>query len=319
MYGVSSNYWDSLNFFGWNSAYENVLFYQSVLAMSDIENYLGNAEDAAYYTDVAARVKKVFNETFWDGTKGRYITSINKKGDVLDFGLTFVNFMAASAGLADERQLEKIYSWVDGERVIDGDTSKGADIYNFKVSARSNTVAVETIEEDGLHYWWYNGHSFNDVLPGMWGEYGLQMQNGGTIFYTSYYDISGRTGISGDNAMKRFNVIMDEFHKDQLRRDPRTSSGFTGEHQRRVSRERSGAHDLRHGHRRYNARAFGAQDRRLSAFGHELCGSEFLRVRQSDILDRGQQDDSRAGGVLKERKILRQAPCRKNLVYHARK
>ena len=193
--------------------------------MSDIENYLGNAEDAAYYTDVAARVKKVFNETFWDGTKGRYITSINKKGDVLDFGLTFVNFMAASAGLADERQLEKIYSWVDGERVIDGDTSKGADIYNFKVSARSNTVAVETIEEDGLHYWWYNGHSFNDVLPGMWGEYGLQMQNGGTIFYTSYYDISGRTGISGDNAMKRFNVIMDEFHKDQLRRDPRTSFG----------------------------------------------------------------------------------------------
>lgn len=225
VYGVSSNYWDSLNFFGWNSAYENVLFYQSVLAMSDIENYLGNAEDAAYYTDVAARVKKVFNETFWDGTKGRYITSINKKGDVLDFGLTFVNFMAASAGLADERQLEKIYSWVDGERVIDGDTSKGADIYNFKVSARSNTVAVETIEEDGLHYWWYNGHSFNDVLPGMWGEYGLQMQNGGTIFYTSYYDISGRTGISGDNAMKRFNVIMDEFHKDQLRRDPRTSFG----------------------------------------------------------------------------------------------
>ena len=75
--------------------------------------------------------------------------------------------MAASAGLADEGQLEKIYSWVDGKRVIDGDTSKGADIYNFKVSARSNTVAVETIEEDGLHYWWYNGHSaaLFSILP----------------------------------------------------------------------------------------------------------------------------------------------------------
>ena len=226
VYGVSSNYWDSLNFFGYNSAYENILFYQSVLAMADIENYLGNAESAKYYEAVAKQVKKTFNEYFWDSAKGRYITSVNVKGDVLDFGVTFVNFMAVSAGLASEEQAVSIYDWVDGNRIIETDTSKGADIYNFKVSARSNTVAVETIQEDGLHYWWYNGHSFNDVLPGHWGEYGLQMQNGGTIFYTSHYDVSGRTTISGDNAMKRFNAIMDEFHIDSLRRDPRTSFGI---------------------------------------------------------------------------------------------
>ena len=226
VYGVSSNYWDSLNFFGYNSAYENILFYQSVLAMADIENYLGNKEDANYYLTTAERIKKTFNEYFWDSSKGRYITSVNVKGDVLDFGITFVNFMAVSAGLASEEQAVAIYDWVDGKRIIDTDTSKGADIYNFKVSARSNTVAVETIMEDGLHYWWYNGHSFNDVLPGHWGEYGLQMQNGGTIFYTSHYDVSGRTFISGDNAMARFNTIMDEFHIDSLRRDPRTSFGI---------------------------------------------------------------------------------------------
>lgn len=223
--GVSSNYWDSLNFFGYNSAYENVMFYQAVLAMSDIENYLGNAEDANYYLSIAEKVKKKFNDYFWDENKGRYITSVNVKGDVLDFGVTFVNFMAVSAGLASEEQAVSIYDWVDGNRIVEGDTSTGADIYNFKVSARSNTVAVETVQEDGLHYWWYNGHSFNDVLPGHWGEYGLQMQNGGTIFYTSHYDISGRTIVSGDNAMQRFNTIMDEFHIDSLRRDPRTSFG----------------------------------------------------------------------------------------------
>ena len=75
-------------------------------------------------------------------------------------------------------------------------------------------------------YWWYNGHSFNDVLPGHWGEYGNQMQNGGTIFYISHYDVSGRTVVSADNAIGRFNAIMDEFHKDQLRRDPRTKFGI---------------------------------------------------------------------------------------------
>lgn len=224
--GVSSNYWDSLNFFGYNSAYENVLFYRSVLAMADIENYLGNTSDAEYYAELAPKIKRVFNETFWDDEAGRYITAINVKGDVLDFGVTFVNFMAASAGLASEEQAKLVYDWVDGKRIVEGDTSTGEDIYNFKVSARSNTVAVETIVEDGLHYWWYNGHSFNDVLPGHWGEYGNQMQNGGTIFYISHYDVSGRTIVSADNAIGRFNAIMDEFHKDQLRRDPRTKFGI---------------------------------------------------------------------------------------------
>ena len=226
VYGLSSNYWDSLNFFGYNSSYENIFFYEAVLAMVDIETYLGNTEGAAYYASIAERVKTRFNEYFWDPVKGRYITSVNVKGDVLDFGLTMVNFMAVSAGLASPEQAQLIYDWVDGKRIIEGDNSTGEDIYNFKVSARTNTVAVETIEEDGLHYWWYNGHDFNDVIPGHWGVYGQQMQNGGTIFYTSYYDVVGRNYLSADLAMERFNVIMEEFHKDSLRRDPRTKWGY---------------------------------------------------------------------------------------------
>ena len=225
VYGVSSNYWDSLNCFGYNSAYENFLFYRAVIAMGDIESYLGETANAEYYYALSRRIKTVFNETFWDAGKGRYITSINVKGDVLDFGFTPLNFMAAACGLADAEQLEAIYGWVDGKRIIEGDNSTGEDIYAFKVSARSNTYAVENITEDGLHYWWYNGHSFNDVLPGHWGVYGNQMQNGGTIFYSSHYDITGRIALDADNAAQRFNAIMEEFHKDELRRDPQTKWG----------------------------------------------------------------------------------------------
>ena len=223
--GVSSNYWDSLNFFGYQSAYENVFFFQAVLAMADIESFIGNSEKAEYYAGLASKIRRVFNETFWDAEKGRYITSINVRGERLDFGITFENFMAVAAGLASEEQAESIYDWIDGKRIIESDTSTGEDIYAFKVSARTNTVAVESVEEDGLHYWWYNGHSFNDVLPGHWGLYGQQMQNGGTIFYTSFYDVAGRSFLSADNAIARFNVIMDEFHVDSLRRDPRTKWG----------------------------------------------------------------------------------------------
>ena len=128
---------------------------------------------------------------------------------------------------------------MDGKRIIEGDDSTGEDIYAFKVAPRSNTYGIENVVgEDGLHYWWYNeyfwfhhgfkeGETFyNDVHEGLWGEYGNQMQNGGTIFYISHYDVSGRTVLSADLAMDRFNVIMEEFHKDSLRRDPRTKWGY---------------------------------------------------------------------------------------------
>ena len=227
--GKASNYWDAMLFFGYNSAYENVFFYQSILAMADIEAYLGNTEEVARYTEIAKKVKKTFNDYFWDEKKGRYITSVNVKGEVLDFGVTFINFMAVAAGLASDEQAQLVYDWVDGKRIIEGDHATGQEIYTFKVAARSNTVDIASVdvEVDGkiLHYWWYNGHEWADVLPGMGGQFGWQMQNGGTIFYISHYDVAGRTQLSADLAIERFNVIMDEFHIDSLRRDPKTKWG----------------------------------------------------------------------------------------------
>lgn len=71
----------------------------------------------------------------------------------------------------------------------------------------------------GKYYWGYQGTD-NDVTPGKWGEYGNQMQNGGSIFYISHYDVGGRVRMDADNAAERFNTIIEEFHKDELRRDP---------------------------------------------------------------------------------------------------
>ena len=57
------------------------------------------------------------------------------------------------------------------------------------------------------------------------GAFGNQMQNGGTIFYTSYYDIMGRYKNDAQSAFDRFSVIVDEFHVDSLRRNSRTVYG----------------------------------------------------------------------------------------------
>ena len=220
---VASNYWDAITAFGYISSYENIFFYAAVNAYADILEYYG--EDASYYRTLSETIKKKFNDTFWDRTKKRYITSINVNGVKIDFGITYVNFMAVALGLADDLKAEAIYSWLDGERIIEGDTSTGEDIYGrFKYAARSNTLDVSKVTDDkGAWYWWYNADVMSPAA-GL-GAYGNQMQNGGTIFYTSYYDIMGRYKNDAQSAFDRFSVIVDEFHVDSLRRNSRTVYG----------------------------------------------------------------------------------------------
>ncbi len=220
---VASNYWDAMTSFGYISSYENILYYASLNAYADILEYYG--EDATYYRGLAELTKQRFNDTFWDRTKKRYITSINKNGEKLDFGVTYVNFMAATYGLADDIQTRAIYSWMDGERIIESDTSKGEDIYGrFKYAARGNTLDVSKVtDKDGQWYWWYNAEVMSPA-QGL-GAYGNQMQNGGTIFYISYYDLMGRFTIDKESAFKRFSTIVEEFHVDSLRRNSRTMYG----------------------------------------------------------------------------------------------
>ena len=222
--GNSSNYWDAIKAFGYISSYENIYFYRSLLAMADIETFRGDTAKAKEYADLAAKTKTAFNKTFWDAAKGRYITSIDANGKKLDFGITFVNTMAVSAGLADASQAKLIYDWLDGKRIIAGDTSQGKDIYSaFKIASRSITVDISTV---GPPYYWedYNGQL--PCTPGTFGGWGNQMQNGGTIFYISYYDLLGRLDSLGSiYAFSFFKTILNEFHVDSLRRFPYTVHG----------------------------------------------------------------------------------------------
>ena len=216
--GNASNYWDTHRAFGYKSAYENALFYGSLIAMAEIKTYLNDNSAAEYYYQLAEKAKEEYNKLFWDEAKGRYITSVNIKGERIDFGMTFVNFYATAFGVATEERAKLIYDWVDGKRIIPTDTSTGKDIYGaFIYSARTNTVDVSST--GAPYYWWDHGGALPPV-PGAFGGYDHQMQNGGTIFYISYYDLMGRIKAYGaNNAFTRFNTIIDEFHIDALRRN----------------------------------------------------------------------------------------------------
>jgi hypothetical protein len=218
--GKPGNYWDVWRF-GYKSAYANLLFYQSLDWMARLETALGNPSVAGEYRNLRAKVKKRFNETFWNKRSGRFIGWEDINGSRQDYGFTWVNLEAVACGIASEEHALSVLNWLDGNRKIYADTSTGEDIYYWKIAPRSNTVAAE----ENPAYW--DSWSL-PVGAGTQGEYGGQIQNGGHIFYVSYYDLMSRLRINGvQDAMRRMNVILDEFHTDQLRRKPGNRLGST--------------------------------------------------------------------------------------------
>jgi hypothetical protein len=218
-----NNYWDFW-LFGGQSAYDNAFFYESVRWMAEFEEALGNEAEAKTLRDLRPLVKRRFNETFWDGKKGRYIGWIASDGRPHDYGFPFVNLTAIAWGLADEAHAAGIFEWLDGKRIIEGETSTGKDIYAFRFAPRSNTIDAASGNPRMVNTW--NGGL--DVEPGGNAAFGQQIQNGGAIFYVSFYDLMARLRARGmADAMERMDGILAEAAIDEIRRDPANMRGHS--------------------------------------------------------------------------------------------
>ena len=220
--GHADTYWDFW-LDGYEGAYENVAFYRSLLRMKEMEAALGETARAQSLQQTADLVKEKYNETFWNPDKGRFISWIDKNGVRYDYGPLYINLPSVTEGLASPEHAKAIMSWVEGTRSVPGDDSTGSDLYHFKVTSRATTY-------DAAHgppmFISYNG--VLTVGPGGTAAFGVQMQNGGAIFYLSYYDLLARIAQSGpDNAWDRMQGILSEFEVDQLRRDPLGVRAFT--------------------------------------------------------------------------------------------
>ncbi|NJO17559.1 MAG: hypothetical protein HC877_18020 [Thioploca sp.] len=277
------DYWDNY-IVGYRSASLNIYFYASLRAMAAIKRKLqergelpdGKSLEAAKsfldtdYDSLAEQVKKRFNEVFWDSNsdKERYISSEDRNGTKVDFGMTFLQFEAMYYGLVDNEFVDvnktktkasSIYDWLDGKRSINSDIKNffeydsfgnkinvskgttGSNIYKYGFAPVSNTVPIEremnAPTDSG--YWWYDINSGVRVGRGKtsreycsWvngdeeclppnASYGTHLENGGAIFYTSFYDIMARFKYLGANdAHKRMTAITNEYGKDKLVRDP---------------------------------------------------------------------------------------------------
>ena len=143
----------------------------------------------------------------WNPVTKRFCIGINEyNGKIHDYGHLYLNLEAVVAGIGTDQQQLDIMQWVDGQRIIEGDTSTGKDIYFYEFAPRFNTRDCEEdggcfgfIQDENFYYpLWFNGYR----------TWSRQLQNGGAVVAWSYYDLMARAKVLGiDNALKRLEEI----------------------------------------------------------------------------------------------------------------
>ncbi len=202
--GTPSNKWFNFRF-GYLDAYTNISFNKAMTSLSKLYALMGENDKADQYASVAKQHASAFNDRFWNESTQRYIGCVDKNNVSYDYGFTFLNLEAIEAGIADSAKAEAIFLWLDGERIIENDTSKGEDIYKYGFAPRNTTVQAED------NWWDYLGGTLPLSTAGGYDKY---YQNGGASLYTAYYDILARYE-SGDKqgALDRITALIEEYNK----------------------------------------------------------------------------------------------------------
>ena len=211
--GVGNNYWDLLPF-GGHDAYATIYLHTALRRMAELERAIlahptwsipadGGPFAADDLTALADAVRTDFQQRFWSPATGRFVGWIDGEGKAYDYGFTIMNLEAIDAGLASPEQARSVFDWLDGKREVEGDTSRGADIYHWRFGPRSTTR--RNVES----YVW--AWSRPQDIP--WGG---QVQDGGGVLGFSYYDVMARLDVNGpDDAWRRLEEILAWFREVQ--------------------------------------------------------------------------------------------------------
>jgi len=211
--GIGNNYWDLLPF-GWLDCYATIQYYDAVNMLAEIEREIKDhpewnvpdgflAFDPQELEQHAQDVKATGNQLFWNPTTGRFVACVDRDGQSHDYGYTFLNLEAIHYGFATEDHAKTIMQWITGERLVDGDTSQGTDIYHWRFAPRASTR--RNVE---WYFWAWNSP---ESIP--WGG---QVQDGGAVLGFSFHDLSARLKVLGaDNAWERLREILNWFAEVQ--------------------------------------------------------------------------------------------------------
>jgi hypothetical protein len=210
--GIGSNYWDLLPF-GGEDALATIYYYDALLDLAELEEQIArhpewtvaggaDAFDPADLRRHAREVRDYGRQRFWNPQTGRFGT-VDLDGQLHDFGFTFLNNEAVYYDFASPDQARSIRAWLAGERMVEGDTAQGADIYRWRFGPRSTT------KRNVDYYFW--GWSNPESIP-----FGSQVQDGGGVLGFSYHDLMARLATSGpDDVARRLKEICAWFDETQ--------------------------------------------------------------------------------------------------------
>jgi hypothetical protein len=205
-HGIGSNYWDLLPF-GHDDFYATYQYYRATLLMAEIEEAIlahpgwniprgALALDPQQLRDHAAAVKAKANEHFWNADTGRFYGAIDTTGKGWDYGFTFLNLDAIWYGIASDEHAKEIMDWLTGDRIVEGDTSTGEDIYHWRFGPRATT-------RRNLDWYGQGWYAPEDI------SWGGQVQDGGAVLGFSFYDLWARLRILGpEEAWQRLQEIL---------------------------------------------------------------------------------------------------------------
>ena len=192
-FGVDNGYWDTL----YKPVYDfetNMYFYQALKDLAEMEEILGESAKASTLNSTASAVltamrKNVSAGGFYNESTGRFAAGKNYNNATVDYGYTTWNLQAIELGIATDAQAESIMSWLDGI----------GNLYDYEFAPRTATV-----NDKGI-YGWLAANKLSNVY-GL--GYGNDVQFGGAIMYTSYYDLTSRIQVKGaDDALTRLKGI----------------------------------------------------------------------------------------------------------------
>ncbi len=204
--GIGNNYWDLLPF-GYKDGYATIRYYDTLRRMAELERAIDRHPEwnlprgaGRFEPDElerhAAAVKAEGNRIFWSEQTGRFVAGPDSDGAQHDYGFTFLNTDAIHFGFATDEHARQILDWLEGKRIVAGDTSTGADIYRFRFGPRCTT------RRNVDYYFW--GWKNPENIP-----FGGQVQDGGAVLGWSYMDLSARLKVDGpDNAWARLREIV---------------------------------------------------------------------------------------------------------------
>lgn len=201
--GVGNNYWDLMPF-GHYDCYASIIEYDALRAFAKLEQAVAAHTEwelppptltSRELDEVADALKASAGQRFWDEDQGRFVACIDADGASHDYGFTFLNLEAIYYDFATPAQAREIMRWVDGQRIVEGDTSTGKDIYRWRFAPRATT------RRNVDWYVWV----WNQPEALAWGD---QVQDGGAVLGFSFHDLMARLKVLGpDNAAERLGEI----------------------------------------------------------------------------------------------------------------